>query len=134
MIALMRAFRIAVPASDINRSREFYERTLGMEADDTVPSRLYFHCDGFIVALIDRAVEARRERPVLSSLPDNLYFATDDLDGTFRRATAAGATISSPIEKRPWGERSFYCTDPDGHPLCFVDDTTLFLGHGADWA
>lgn len=130
----MRAFRIAVPASDIKRSREFYERTLGIEADDTVPSRLYFHCDGFIVALIERAIEAHGERPSLHPFPDNLYFATDDLDAAFSRATAAGATITSPIEKRPWGEQSFYCTDPDGHPLCFVDDSTLFLGHGADWA
>ena len=130
----MRVFRIAVPASDINRSREFYERTLGMTADDTVPSRLYFHCDGFIVALVDWAVEAHGERPPVHPFPDNLYFATDDLDAAFSRATAAGATISSPIEKRPWGEQSFYCTDPDGHPLCFVDESTLFLGRGADWA
>ena len=27
-----------------------------------------------------------------------------------------------------------YCRDPDGNRLCFVDDTTLFLGHGADSA
>ena len=131
----MRAFRIAVPASDIDRSREFYERTLGVEADDTVPSRLYFHCDGFIVALIDWTIEAHGERSSLQPLPDNLYFATtDDLDAVLSRATTAGAKITSPIEERPWGERSFYCTDPDGHPLCFVDDRTVFLGHGADWA
>lgn len=129
----MRAFRLAVPASELNRSREFYERILSMQADDTVPSRLYFHCDGFILALIDWATEAHGDRPTLHPLPDNLYFATNDLDATLRRATEAGAR-TSPIEERPWGERSFYCTDPDGHPLCFVDDTTLFLGHGAEWA
>lgn len=130
----MRAFRIAVPASDIDRSRQFYERTLGIDADDTVPSRLYFHCDGFILAVIDWATEAHGEQRTLHPLPDCLYFATDDLDAAFDRADAAGATITSPIEKRAWGERSFYCTDPDGHPLCFVDDTTLFLGRGAGWA
>ncbi|HUF32555.1 MAG TPA: beta-N-acetylglucosaminidase domain-containing protein [Acidimicrobiales bacterium] len=133
MISPMRAFRIALPASDLDRSRAFYERVLGIDADDTVPSRLYFHCEGFIVALIDRAVEAHDERLPLHPLPDNLYFATDDLDATFDRATHVGAEITSPIEMRPWGERSFYCTDPDGHLLCFVDDSTLFLGHGADW-
>ena len=37
----MRIFRIAIPASDIERSREFYETVLSMAADDTVPSRLY---------------------------------------------------------------------------------------------
>lgn len=130
----MRAFRIAVPASDIHRSREFYENTLGIGADDTVPSRLYFHCDGFIVALVDWTIEVHGERRPLHPLPDNLYFATEDLHAAFGRATTAGANITSPIETRPWGERSFYCTDPDGHPLCFVDQGTLFLGHGADWA
>lgn len=105
-----------------------------MEADDTVPSRLYFHCGSFVVALIDWAVEAHGERSPLHPLPDNLYFATDDLDAAFDRARTTGAPITSPVEQRPWGERSFYCNDPDGHPLCFVDDSTLFLGRGADWA
>jgi predicted enzyme related to lactoylglutathione lyase len=125
----VRAYRIALPASDLGRSRAFYEQVLGLTADDTVPSRLYFHCGDFIVAIIDRSADGR-SRP----LPDNLYLATGELDQVFERTTAAGADITSPIERRPWGERSFYCLDPDGHPLCFVDDATLFLGRGADWS
>ncbi len=39
-------------------SRSFYEAVLGIEADDTVPSRLYFHCGPVILALIDWAVES----------------------------------------------------------------------------
>ena len=130
----MRTFRIAVPASDLPRSRAFYEQVLAIDADETVPSRLYFHCGDFIVALIDWAIDAHGEHRPFQPLPDNLYFATNELDEVFDRAVAAGAGITSPIEQRPWGERSFYCTDPDGHPLCFVDDSTLFLGRGADWA
>ena len=129
----MRAFRIAIPASDLDRSRSFYEQVLGIAADETVPTRLYFHCDGFIVALVDREAEAHDDDPRDCPLPDNLYFATGDLDTALARAVAAGAEIASPIERRPWGERSFYCTDPDGHPLCFVDESTLYLGHGAEW-
>lgn len=130
----MRAYRVAVPATNLDRSRTFYEKVLGIDADDTVPSRLYFHCGDFIVALIDWSGEAHGRRGDFHPLPDNLYFATDDLDAAFTRAVDAGATITSSIEMRPWDERSFYCTDPDGHPLCFVDDTTLFLGRGAPWA
>ncbi|MEM9650807.1 MAG: VOC family protein [Actinomycetota bacterium] len=95
---------------------------------------LYFHGDGFIVAVIDWAVENHGDPAPLRPLPDNLYFATDDLDAAYVRAVEAGAEISSPIDIRPWGERSFYCTDPDGHPLCFVADDTLFLGRGDAWA
>jgi len=127
----MRIFRLAIPASNHAASRAFYEQVLGMAADDTVPSRLYFHCGDVILALIDWSVEGRGDvRP----LPGDLYLSTNELDAVYERAVAAGATVVSGIETRPWHERSFYCLDPDGHQLCFVDDTTLFLGRGADWA
>jgi predicted enzyme related to lactoylglutathione lyase len=127
----MRVFRIAIPASDIDRARAFYEQVLGLEADATVPSRLYLHCGPVIIALIDWSIEGRG---TLRPTPDDLYLATSGLDATYTRAAAAGATITSPIATRPWGERSFYCLDLDGNQLCFVDDTTLFLGRGAAWA
>jgi len=126
-----RVFRVAIPVSDIDRSCDFYEAVLGVEADRTVPSRVYFHCDPVIVAVIDWSVEGRGE---LRPTPDDLYFATDDLDAVFERAVTAGAPVTSAIETRPWGERSFYCRDLDGNRLCFVDDSTLFLGRGAAWA
>ena len=126
----MRLFRIAIPAVQINRSRDFYERVLGFEADATVPSRLYFHCDDVILALIDWNAQPK---PPFMPLPDNIYFATDELDAVHRRAADAGAKDMSPIATQPWGERSFYCLDPDGNPLCFVDETTLFIGRGAAW-
>jgi uncharacterized glyoxalase superfamily protein PhnB len=126
----VRVFRIAIPASQIDLSRVFYERVLALDADDTVPSRLYFHCGDVIMAVIDWKAEARDP---FQSTPDNLYFATEELDRVHERALAAGARHVSPIEKRPWGERSFYCLDPDGNRLCFVDETTLFLGRGAAW-
>jgi len=127
----VRVFRIAIPASQIDVSRVFYERVLGLDVDDTVPSRLYFHCGTVIVALIDWTVEGGANLP---PTPDNLYFATTELDEVHKRAVAAGALVVSPVETRPWGERSFYCLDPDGNKLCFVDETTLFLGRGATWS
>jgi predicted enzyme related to lactoylglutathione lyase len=128
---MVRIFRIAVPALEISRSRRFYETLLGVEADDTVPSRLYFHCGDVIVAVIDWAVEPLGP---FHPTPENLYFATDELDAAHERAQEAGAERLSSIEQRPWGERSFYCLDPDGNRLCFVDDGTLFLGSGAPWS
>ncbi len=127
----MRVFRLAIPVSQIGPSRQFYETMLGLEADDTVPSRLYFHCGDVILAVIDWAVEPLGS---FNSTPENLYFATDELDAVYERAITAGARQVTPIETQPWGERSFYCLDLDGNRLCFVDELTLFLGRGADWS
>lgn len=126
----MRLFRVGVATADIDRGRRFYEQVLGIAADDTVPSRLYFHCGETILALIDRSGPDRG-----SFVPnsEHLYFAVDDVEATKSRAAAAGATISSELETRPWGERSFYCSDPDGNRLCFVESTTAFFGRGAPW-
>jgi uncharacterized glyoxalase superfamily protein PhnB len=116
---------------NIATGRLFYEQVLGMEADDTVPTRLYFHCGGVIVVLVDWSLEGRGP---FSPTCEDLYLAVDDLGAVYDRATRAGARITSSIEVRPWGERSFYCLDPDANHLCFVDEKTLFLGHGAEWA
>jgi len=32
------------------------------------------------------------------------------------------------IVARPWGERSFYASDPFDNLLCFVDERTVFTG------
>jgi hypothetical protein len=55
-----------------------------------------------------------------------------------RRAKEAGAAFSSAtipdvgplgeIAQRPWGETSFYASDPFRNPLCFVDRPTMFTG------
>jgi predicted enzyme related to lactoylglutathione lyase len=127
----VRVFRVAIPVSDISASRPFYERLLDIEADDTVPSRVYFHCEDVILAIIDWKVEPLGPfRPT----PEHLYLCTKDVDATYQRAKDVGAENITALETQPWGERSFYCSDPDGNLLCFVADDTLFLGRGADWA
>ncbi|MGB8196979.1 MAG: VOC family protein [Acidimicrobiales bacterium] len=126
----MKVFRIAIPVSDISVSRAFYEQLLGIDADDTVPSRLYFHCGDVIVAIIDWNVEPLGPfRP----MPEHVYFSTENVDETYERAKKIGAANVSRLETQPWGERSFYCSDPDDNLLCFVAEDTLFLGRGAEW-
>ena len=97
----MRVFRIAIPASQIDASRAFYEQVLGIDVDATVPSRLYFHCGDVIVAVIDWTLE----HGDLQSTPDNIYLATDELD--------AGST--EPVGDDT-GARADVAHQPVGHP------------------
>jgi catechol 2,3-dioxygenase-like lactoylglutathione lyase family enzyme len=130
-----RLFRVILPVSDIRRAVEFYARVLGTPGVRVSDGRHYFDCGGTILACFDPRADgdAYAARPN----PEQLYFAVDDLEATHATCKAAGADLThaqvhgqpgGTIARRPWGERSFYCHDPFGNPLCFVDSTTLFTG------
>lgn len=43
-----------------------------------------------------------------------VVFTVDDIDTEYDRLTRAGATVVTPIETEPWGERYFQMGDPNG--------------------
>jgi uncharacterized glyoxalase superfamily protein PhnB len=49
----------------------------------------------------------------------SLYVATDDVDGLYVRAVAAGARIEEGLTDRDYGSREFICRDPEGLLWCF---------------
>lgn len=132
----MKLFRVILPVSDIEKAAAFYAAVIGQEGQRVSPGRHYFDCEGTILACYDPKADgdAQEARPI----PEPLYIAADDLEGTFKRATEAGAAFSpevvpdvgplGEIARRPWGEISFYASDPFGNPLCFVSRETVFTG------
>ena len=47
------------------------------------------------------------------------YVVTDDPDGLFARATAAGATVMSELHETDYGSRDFAVRDPEGNRWSF---------------
>ena len=43
-----------------------------------------------------------------------VVFTVDDVDAEYERLVAAGATVATPVETEPWGERYAQFTDPNG--------------------
>jgi uncharacterized glyoxalase superfamily protein PhnB len=134
-LAYPRLFRVIVPVGDIDRAAVFYGELLAQTGARVSPGRHYFRCGAVVLALYDARADgdATSGRP----LPDHLYFAVNDLEAVFARAERLGGLSPArgdgglpmgEIAERPWGERSFYMTDPFGNPLCFVDERTVFLG------
>jgi len=127
-----RVFRVLLEVSDRDAAATFYAALLGTEGRPVFGGRTYFDCGGVIVGFVDSATSGREPRPT----PQYLYFAVDDLGAVHARVAALGclspddarAGVSGSIATQPWGERSFYATDPDGNLLCFVDAATLFTG------
>jgi len=121
-----RLFRVILPVSNIDRAAEFYGRVLASPGKRVSSGRHYFDCGGTILACFDPRADT--DDFELGPNPDHIYFAVRDLEGTFDRAVRSGAEILDPIATQPWGERSFYCRDPFGNKLCFVDEPTVFRG------
>jgi catechol 2,3-dioxygenase-like lactoylglutathione lyase family enzyme len=125
-----RLFRVIVPVGNIERAARFYRALLADAGQRVSPGRHYFDCGGTILACYDPradgdAFDARANQ-------EHLYLAVDDLERVLEQARGAcdveGGRVDDRIETRPWGERSFYMTDPFGNPLCFVDGGTVFTG------
>lgn len=83
-------------------------------------------CRGTILACYDPLADGDLEKA--GPNPQNVYFSVEDLDDAYKRAQEAGCRELTAIEVQPWGERSFYASDPFGNPICFVDSQTLFTG------
>ncbi|HEX6998682.1 MAG TPA: VOC family protein [Gammaproteobacteria bacterium] len=134
---MARLFRVIVPVGDVELAARFYGTLLGQDGVRVSPGRHYFDCEGVILACYSPRGDGDDWDAV--SNPDHLYFAVDDLQAVYGRASQLGALSTEvgdgglpmgEIAQRPWGERSFYLQDPFGNKLCFVDLATVFRGPG----
>jgi catechol 2,3-dioxygenase-like lactoylglutathione lyase family enzyme len=134
-MASARLYRVILPVDDIETSAKFYSALLDDAGMRVSPGRHYFDCGGVVLALYSPKADgdARTPRPNW----DHVYFAVNDLPAVFARAATLGGLSTEvgdggltmgAMVRRPWGEVSFYMSDPAGNPLCFVDASTLFTG------
>jgi predicted lactoylglutathione lyase len=111
---------ITLGVSDLQRSREFYERLgwkhTNAKADDIV----FFQAGGMALALYPR-VELAKDAKVS---PDGYGFCgitlaynartRDEVDSVLSQAEAAGARVLKPAQETLWGGYDAYFSDPDG--------------------
>lgn len=119
-------FRVILPVSDIEKAAMFYSAVLEQTGKRVSGGRHYFDCGKTILACFSPREDG--DAWDATPNPDHIYFAVDDLDGALVRCKNAGATVLEEIAVRPWGERSFYASDPFGNKFCFVDADTVFRG------
>jgi catechol 2,3-dioxygenase-like lactoylglutathione lyase family enzyme len=123
-----RLFRLNIEVGDVDAAATFYGTLLGLAGRKQAGSRVYFACGGVTLQIV--AVG----KPHLAAKA--LYFVVADVDAVHARAASLACLSNEDVhgEKggavtvRPWGERSFYCDDPWGNPLCFVEEGTIYGG------
>lgn len=122
-------YRTILPVPDIERAARFYRELFGTPGQRVSAGRHYFDCGGTILACYDPVADGDGEQGGRRFHPyQYLYFAVPDLSKALQAAIDAGAIIEEPISTMPWGETLFYCRDPFGSGLCFVDECTKFTG------
>ncbi|MEN0064980.1 MAG: VOC family protein [Myxococcota bacterium] len=120
-------FRVIIPVPNLAAGRHFYATVLGLEGRQASPGRVYFDCNGVVLACFDPRADG--DDFDAQPLREITYLAVTKLEPVREALVAAGGSLrGGSIEVRPWGERSFYATDPFGNPLCFVERGTEFRG------
>lgn len=106
-----------LPVSDLTASRTFYEKATGhsfKEEQADGKTMLMFECADKENGVAGHLYEGK---PATDGNGPTIHIAVDGpLEDAMERATAAGATIVSPIIEIPAG-RFVYCTDPDGNSI-----------------
>ncbi len=127
----MELFRVVLPVEDIDAAAAFWGAVLGGVAGERVTGgRHYFDCGATLLACWDAVADGDPHFP--GPNPGTVYLSTTEALATVRdRAVGAGAVPDEQrgdIDRRPWGEQSFYARDPWGNRFCVVATGTEYRG------
>jgi PhnB protein len=96
----------------------FRERTWARHmAPDGVIGRTQMAVKDGVITLGLPSVHGESPRHGVSAM---LYVYVDDVDAHFRQATQGGAGVVLELDDRPWGDRTYQVTDPEGHQWTFA--------------
>lgn len=112
---------ITLGVADMARSKAFYEK-LGFKASSVGGGEVvFFQLGPMALCVFPReslACDAQVENTPAGfggiALAHNVR-TRDAVDATIAEAEAVGAKVVKPAEDAPWGGRSGYFADPDGH-------------------
>ena len=115
--------RVAVVVRDQAAAVDWYRNVLGLEvvAQDPETQHVELALGRGAVALSLIAPRPAWGEPYYSEAmarlgtPTGIIFQTDSVDAFELRLRHAGASVTRPIERQPWGGRTIRFTDPDGN-------------------
>jgi catechol 2,3-dioxygenase-like lactoylglutathione lyase family enzyme len=111
---------LALPVSDLARSRDWYVATLGLKVEFEIPDRRS-------VALNDSggfAIFLQETPPPILPNGCALWFQVADVDGTFAEWSARGVQFAHAPRKSYWGYGA-ELADPDGYLIRLWDEASM---------
>jgi uncharacterized glyoxalase superfamily protein PhnB len=126
---------ITLGVDDLEKSRNFYQKTFGWEIMSETPGIAFFRLGGIVLGLYPtesmikdtgRKIENHKNKSV--ALAHNLG-SEEEVDQLFSELVSVGAEVIKKPEKQFWGGYSGYLSDPDGYtweiafnPFLTMDD------------
>jgi lactoylglutathione lyase len=105
---------IVLIVADLDRALQFYAEVLGLPLG---------HRSGAYAQFNTGTNSPRPVKPPTDEAPGfELGFKVADVDAAFAEMIEWGATAVIPPTDRPWGQRTAYVRDPDGHLIEFAQD------------
>ena len=101
----------------LTRAFGFRLRAVVHRSPDGDVQRAQIEIEDSLITIGTPSIHGESPRRGVSSL---LYVYIDQVDEHYARAKAAGAKIMMPIDDRPWGDRSYQASDPEGHQWTFA--------------
>ncbi len=110
-MALEGIFYVYAKVADLERAKEFYGETLGwkLHTDERQVAGFWFG-SGYLVAGLQSGPSG--QSPHTAGM--HIAVRVRDIEAEHARLSQRGVGVSA-VERRPWGERNFGFTDPDGH-------------------
>lgn len=105
---------------DIQRSKAFYQQTIGLKVLEDFGNFVLFET-GFAIHEGSSLEKTVWRKALDTSEPYGrrnllLYFEHDDVDAAFENI-APHVELIHPVERQAWGQRVFRFYDPDGHAV-----------------
>lgn len=118
---------IVVIVEDLERSLKFYCQTLGLTLKHRAEAFAQLETGATRLALYTRSAMQDTLNMKLSAPAENapgfeLGFKVTDVDAAYQELLAKGAPSVIQPTDRPWGQRTAYVRDPDGHLIELAQD------------
>lgn len=118
---------VVLVVADLDRALEFWTGALGLPLGHRSGPYAQLDTGRTRLALFERdamadTLGAALHPPAADAPGFEVGFKVDDVDAAWAELVAAGADAVTPPTDRPWGQRTAYVRDPDGHLVELAED------------
>lgn len=125
---------VILVVEDLDRALAFWRDLMGLPLAHRAAGYAQFETGATRIALITRegmsdALGHQASHPGRNTISFEIGFKVDDVDRAWRELVDGGAEAAVAPVDRPWGQRTAYVRDPDGHWIELAEQTSAPISY-----